>query len=300
MRRKWPFRWIVRILLGFVVVAIMAALFILAWDMVPDDADIEAQFGQSDDHLNIDTLHFSGAPRRYIRLERMESKQDLIIFVHGAPGGCTAFGGLLKDTSLSNKFDRIAYDRPGYGPYDREYPMPDIRFQSAMLERLVRTNLGAGRKAWLVSHSFGGPIASLACIALDSLVAGHIMISPVLSPHSERIFWYAGIPVTIPFKWFSSSSWKTAAMEKMVHRKATYSLVDQWIRVATPTLVIHGTRDRLAPVENVAFCRAHFDPDILTVVTWEDASHFIPWTRKDDIADQIMKFIERVDSAETH
>lgn len=288
-----PRSWHKRLKIFAVVLLVVTATLMvvaLSWDMTASDSKIKEDFQQAGLHVSIGFYIWQEIPRRYIELPASDSASALLVFVHGAPGGCNAFSGMMKDDRLNRRFDMLSYDRPGYGPNDRE-AFADIQQQSEYLTELVRDRVKSNQKVILVSHSFGGPIAALSGMSLGGFDVRHVMLSPVISHLDEKLFWYSGMPLWPPFSWFSSAPWKAAAVEKLSHKDEIEKLASLWSQVETQTLHIHGSRDWLAPVANVEFCQSRFDARYYRSEIWPDASHFIPWTRIDDIVQRILSLI---------
>jgi non-heme chloroperoxidase len=83
---------------------------------------------------------------------------------------------------------------------------------------------------------------------------------------------------------------------------ATYACVDTWLtdfradlpKIDVPTLVVHGTSDRILPFEATAK-RLHDEALIsdLTFVTVEGGPHNIAWTHPDEVNAALMEFLGR-------
>jgi non-heme chloroperoxidase len=83
---------------------------------------------------------------------------------------------------------------------------------------------------------------------------------------------------------------------------ATYACVDTWLtdfradlpKIDVPTLVVHGTADRILPFEATAK-RLHDEALIsdLTFVTVEGGPHNIAWTHPDEVNAALMEFLGR-------
>ena len=81
---------------------------------------------------------------------------------------------------------------------------------------------------------------------------------------------------------------------------ATYACVDTWLtdfrgdlpKIDVPTLVVHGTADRILPFEATA---ARLQEEALiadvTVVPVQDGPHNIGWTHPDDVNAALLKFL---------
>lgn len=219
-----------------------------------------------------------------------QTKNQTVIFIHGAPGSGDAFYEYLKDTSLLKKSRLITYDRPGYGYSGFGRAMTGIEEQSEILADLI-TRYDV-RHVILVGHSYGAPIAVYATLLSDRIDAV-IMLAPAIDPEHEKYFWIGNLVRWKLTRWLVPRSWRVSADEKYTHEAELIKLKDRWKEVAVPVLCLQGNKDRLVPYENLAFCKKHFDPQYFTGITLEEEDHFIPWTRKELVIEEIMKFLKK-------
>jgi non-heme chloroperoxidase len=81
---------------------------------------------------------------------------------------------------------------------------------------------------------------------------------------------------------------------------ATHACVSTWLtdfrddlpRIDVPTLVVHGTEDRILPYESTASRLPGLIKD-LTLVTVEGGPHNIGWTHADEVNQAILEFLAR-------
>lgn len=60
-------------------------------------------------------------------------------------------------------------------------------------------------------------------------------------------------------------------------------------RITIPVIIVHGTKDRLVPYDNVAFMEQMMTNARLEIVTLEDRNHFLPWNSRDVVDEAIQK-----------
>ena len=198
--------------------------------------------------------------------------------LHGAPGSSGDYAGYWDIDMLMENFELLSADRPGYSPIMEPPKDYHIREQADILLSLIES-LREQRRIAIISHSYGGPVASLIAGELDSLCLGHIMVAPVIDPYSEKVFWYSSIPLLWPFSITSTQDWKQAAIEKTKHKEYLMDVMPYWTQINSPTIHIHGSKDWLAPPANVDFCRAHFKEHLYKAIMLEGESHFILWNK---------------------
>src|SRR5450432_3439573 len=90
-----------------------------------------------------------------------------LLIIHGAPGAWYGSRNLLSDTMVTNRFQVISVDRPGYDKstfINSRRPVTRIDIQAAAIYEAMRLN-HSHRKGIVMGSSYGGPIA--ARIAID-------------------------------------------------------------------------------------------------------------------------------------
>lgn len=225
---------------------------------------------------------------RYVHIPNASESAPVLLTLHGAPGSCSDFSSYWAKDAITKKFEVISIDRPGYGgSSDPEINM-EIEEQANCIVGLL-TYVANEKKVVIFSHSYGGPIGAKIAVQLDTSCLGHVMVAPVIDPISEKVFWYSPIPIILPFSWFSSSDWKSAAREKKTHIDQLKALTPSWQSINSKTIHIHGTSDWLAPIDNISFCKAHFNNAFYEPIIIEEGSHFILW--ESDIQKMIVEHL---------
>lgn len=225
-----------------------------------------------------------------VRIISTDNKKDLsILFIHGAPGSADTFYEFLKDTTLLQKATLITYDRPGYGYSNFGNAMPSLEKQ-AMVVNEISAFMGL-KNVILVGHSYGGPIAAHAALLTDKL-HGLVLLSPAINPDSEKYSWTGKLSEWKITRWIIPPAFVVGADEKRTYGEQLIALKDKWKAIKTPTLIIHGKKDILAPFENMQFVKTHFPDSILKTIALPDENHFIPWTKKQLIVNEIIELVE--------
>lgn len=76
-----------------------------------------------------------------------------IVFIHGAPGGSHNFLSYHKDKRLTDKYNILSYDRPGYGYKDHIKAITSLTIQASILNEMIDSL--RIEEMCLFSHSFG-------------------------------------------------------------------------------------------------------------------------------------------------
>ncbi len=183
-----------------------------------------------------------------------------VVLVHGIGMGQLYFG--LLRTELSKSFDVVALDLPGFGRSprpERSLSMPELADLLAdALRALVPT------PCIPVGHSMGAQLVAELAVRHPELVDRLVLISPTVNP-AERSAWQQGLRLLQdlsndpPFVALigarlylqAGPRWYLQKLRTMLE----HDLRPLLPRIAQPTLVIRGARDRVAPaawVEEVA------------------------------------------------
>lgn len=251
---------------------------------------LEKEFSKTNHDINISYHDFNGQQMRYLHYDQKESLPTLI-FVHGAPGSSSSFLPYLKDSSLNNDFNIVVIDRPGYGysDYGTYYP---IATQADWLTNFVEKQF-SNTSVFLIGHSFGGPVVSHAAQRLDNKIKGTIMIAPALDPENEKYFFGGKLAYHKPTRWLFSKAWQVSADEKYQHAAELKELEHLLGQIKTPVLHIHGTNDKIAPYVNLSYSQTHFNPDFISIYSWDNQGHLIPFKEQEKTIEIIRNFVAK-------
>jgi pimeloyl-ACP methyl ester carboxylesterase len=230
------------------------------------------------------TLDVDGHPLRYAAVGLTSA--PLVLLVHGSPGGWEAWAGLLMDPGLSSTARVLAPDRPGFGGSEPGVPLPSLRAQAARLAALLRAE-GHGRKAVVLGHSLGGPIAVRLAMDDPDLVSSLILVAPSVDPAQEEEKWYQ-----VPASWgwlrpLVPSALDVCNQEILPLKGELEAMLPLWAKLQAPVDLIQGLDDPLVPPANADFIEAHVPASRLRVLRIPGMDHFVPWRRPDLLLDAI-------------
>ena len=123
-------------------------------------------------------IHFVKTPKR---------KDSVLIFVHGSPGSWNAFIDYFKNTRLTDAFDIIAVDRPGFGASDYGWPEVSLKNQVEYIKDAVG---GLYNYQIWIGHSLGGPVVARMAMDFPNEVEGLVLLAPSIDPELEKKEWY--------------------------------------------------------------------------------------------------------------
>ena len=276
-------------LLALVSVVIISQIFSSCMQFRTSNKKIYESFAATKNKLKIDTFDTLGYNIRYSEVFNSQERPT-VIFIHGAPGSMSDLMQFMKNENLASKANLVSVDRPGYGYSNFGKQLTSIEKQAAILGFLIRKYQNK-QKIILVGHSYGGPIAARLAAQYPNEIKGLVMAAPVLDPKNEKIFWFTHIAHWGGFRWMLPTSLCVASFEKVNHAKELELLMPYWEKITTPTTIIHGEQDGLAPFVNVAFCKKVVTNAPLETITKKDMGHLIPWKNPQLIYDAVYKYL---------
>ncbi len=243
--------------------------------MAPTTAELEKSF--ADQHLSAQVREFEyeGSTFRYLYRKSLNKPVPLLCFVMGAPMSLNDFQFTIRDSAIHTRYDVIVPERPGYGRDPRDTAMIDIAKQADFITRLILSVKDSNQPVVLESHSYGGAIAAVVSYTLDTICKAHVMLAPVIDPDHEKIFFVSPLPIQFPLKYIIDKQMKTASHEKMNHAAELKKIASVFKQIHSPIYHYHGTKDMLAPSENIEFVTKAFDPKYLHQTIIPDEGHFM-------------------------
>jgi pimeloyl-ACP methyl ester carboxylesterase len=150
------------------------------------------------------------------------------------------------------------------------------------------------RRYFLAGHSYGAPVLLQTAIRHPQKVAGISMIAGSISPEMEpeSAAWRKWID--LPFlRDILPISMRVSNEELMSLRQDLVMIEDDWDRLDIPVSIIHGTKDVLVPFENLNYAKNKLtNADTIFEKVFEGESHFILWTHKQQIVEELVKLID--------
>lgn len=211
----------------------------------------------------------------------------VVLLVHGSPGSGHNFDDLTADPALET-MRVLTIDRPGFGAS----PGPvDPTLEGQVRALLAVLDAAGVERAVAVGHSLGGSIVARLALDAPHRVVGLVLVAAPLDPAHERLRWYNKVA---DWRWVRAllpTALRRSNDEMLPLRSELEAMVPLWPGLAVPTVVVHGERDRLVPVDHAGF-PAHLAP-AAPVETQRVAGlgHLVPWKRPDLIRDAILRLI---------
>jgi len=212
-----------------------------------------------------------------------------VLFVHGSPGGWDNWLDVVTAPELGARVRSIAYDRPGFGGSADIGVLRRLPDQAAVAARVL-AGLGDG-PAVVVGHSYGAPVAVQLALDRPELVAALVLVAGAVDPELETIRWYQALPRWRATRWLVPSDLARANDEQLPLAEELRHQRSRLDELELPVWAIHGERDPLVPVANLAYLQVHLPPDALHLRRVADLNHFIPWRRPDLIVAAVLEAV---------
>lgn len=229
---------------------------------------------------------------RYIAAKEYNSALPSVVFLHGSPGSSQDFYDYLQDSTLNSKANLIVVDRLGYGYSDFGNAETSIRAQANSVNRLIETI--SSEKIILVGWSFGGPIAAKMAVQntdIDAL----LLLAPAVDPKNEKHFALGYLAKWKLTRWFVPKAFQVAEQEKLAHAAELEQMKNDWPKLKIPVIHMHGDKDNLVPIENLAFSKKVISQNYLTPIVVENGGHLLPWKNYELVQQHILNLVSSFD-----
>ncbi len=184
-----------------------------------------------------------------------DSLKPLLLIIHGSPGAWYSSMKLLDDPGLQKNFRIISVDRLGYGKSDYGVSEPSIQQHVNYIEKIVHQYNNNDGKIYIIGSSYGAPIAASFAMQHPDLVQELYLISPVIDPSKEKMFWFSYVAKLAPVSMLIPEYLNVASDEKFAHRGQLRKLESHWDEIACKTYVFMGEKDHLASLDNLDFAK---------------------------------------------
>jgi pimeloyl-ACP methyl ester carboxylesterase len=210
--------------------------------------------------------HYAGRPAKpelkYLRYKNYyihhavvgDSSKPLLLIVHGAPGAWYSSMLLLDNPDLQKNFHMVSVDRIGFGKSNYGVSEPSLQMHVKYLEKIVK-KYNKGGKIYIMGSSYGAPIAASFAMQHSDLVEELYLVSPVIDPSTEKVFWFSYIGKLGLVANFLPEYLNVAGDEKFAHRRQLKRLRAHWSEITCKTYVFMGKKDWMADLANLDFAR---------------------------------------------
>ncbi|MFH0833802.1 MAG: alpha/beta hydrolase [Patescibacteria group bacterium] len=249
----------------------------------------------------------------YFRRNEWRADRPTLVFVHGLSGSSSAWK--QYEEKFSDQFNLLTFDLRGHG-FSRKFPQQEDytiqKFADDLYELFLELKI---ENAILISHSFGNFVALEFLVQHQNLVKKAIFLSPryvVRTEGVERII----RPLTALGRFFpkarphgqidysrfpNSGDWNLPRMIADTHNTSVrvflfclrnsfdFDREDFLPALKIPTLIIHGRKDTIFPVENSQNMAAKIPHAKLQIL--ENTDHIIVLNNFPEVSAAIADFV---------
>ncbi|MEO8505331.1 MAG: alpha/beta hydrolase [Acidobacteriota bacterium] len=217
-----------------------------------------------------------------------------VLLVHGSPGSWEDALNTLSDPQLETRAHLISVDRPGFGNSGAGQLETSLERQAAMLLGVLAQS-APGRKAIVVGHSLGGPIAARMAMDGAQQVAGLVLVAASIDPGLERTTWYQKAARWPIVRWIVPNILALANDEIRPLHGELEKMMPLWASIHVPVIVIQGDTDGLVPKANADFAEHMLTGAQVDMMRVPKQGHMIPWERPELIRQAILDLLDKTE-----
>ena len=249
------------------------------------DPEVEAYFRRQNIRVNIHYDSIGEHNVRSIETFLQDNSGPLIVFIHGAGSDGMKFRKLMSDTSLLARARLVTVDRPGYGASTPGLPLPGIRDQACVVERVLSRY--SFTSCLVVAHSYGCAIAATFVAEHPELNLRLIMLAPAIDPELEKVYFISKMAMKESVNWLLPEKTRVAGAENRVHRSELQNILSVWKELKVPVCHIHGLQDRVIPYQNIYFSQKSIGSEYLQMELWPHIGHYLVILRRKQVTEKI-------------
>jgi pimeloyl-ACP methyl ester carboxylesterase len=214
----------------------------------------------------------------------------VVLFIHGAPSSLSFFNGFFKDTTLLDRAQLVAVDRPGYGYSDFGRVETSVIRQAQFLQPLIDRYKKASHLI-IVGSSYGGSVSARLAMNNPSRVDHVVFVSSALGPGLERTYPISYLVDQPLLHWGIPPLLRLANDEKLAHYQALQAILPDWPRVRANITMLHGQRDELVYPTNVLFAKRHLTNAPIKQFLLPESRHDIVINKREYIAEILLDIL---------
>lgn len=273
---------------------LVISVIVLAWVVIApgcmtfrlSDETARKQFLQKGLELTAASIHVNGREIHYamVGLDSLPT----ILFVHGSPSAWNSFSNYMKDPALLFHYRMVSVDRPGFGYSDFGDALP-LGEQSLCLLPLLQ-HIRNGKPVYLVGHSLGGPLVVKMAADAPTEIAGIMLLAGSVDPALEPKENWRYMAGKFPFKHLMPGAFRPSNTELLYFKKDVVALAADFPKVTCAVYLLHGDQDSWVPAGNVDYAKKMLThASMVEAQIFPGGNHFIPWTKKKEIVDWIIR-----------
>lgn len=225
----------------------------------------------------------------FYRVVNPDKNLPPLVLIHGSPGDLYNYRYFLTNPQLQDKYKIISIDRPGFGHSGNGKPERSLVKQAQAVKKVLDAE-SAGQPAVVLGHSYGGSVAARLAMDYPQQVSGLILAAAAVDPQLERNKWFQ-YPANVFFvRWVLPNALDVANQEICALKEELQEMAPLWNRITAPTLIVHGGKDELVPVENAHYAQQKITNAPVSMAIAPEGNHFVIWNRATEIITYLLTF----------
>lgn len=215
-----------------------------------------------------------------------------LVFIHGSPGSLMHYMRYLYDTDLRKKFRMVSIDRPGFG-YSNFGKAMHLADQCKIILPVLES-LKKETPMFVMGHSMGGPIVVKLAAENPGLFQTIVIAAGAIDPDLEKKETWRLILKNRPLFWLMPGAFAPSNTELLYLKKDLVLLKDDFEKVTSNVVFIHGDADSWVPVENIDYGKTLLvNAKSISVNIVKGAGHQIPWKQSEAFKQILLSLVEK-------
>lgn len=223
-----------------------------------------------------------------------------ILLIHGFAGGIYDYGDLVNDLQIYRNFDIFTFTLPGHDKLKIHNVTKDdwIKKGEEQIDKIINNGY---KSIYIIGHSMGGIIASHLASKYKE-VKKLVLAAPAfkyLSFKDDKIDIVESIKkvpklfIDYDYDTVISRILKVPILTIKEFMNLAKDHTDDIKNIKIPTLILHGTKDELVPIESVDYVYNNIGSNSVTLIEIENTTHdlFISNDRYKEIKKIILDFL---------
>jgi pimeloyl-ACP methyl ester carboxylesterase len=151
-----------------------------------------------------------------------------------------------------------------------------------------------GKPLYLIGHSLACPLQIKIAASFPDSIAGIMLIAGSVDPALEPEENWRKILEVFPLRYFIPGAFRPSNTELIFFKKDVVDLVRDFPNVRCDVWLVHGDKDTWVPPGNSDYAKQKLvNASKIEMHILSGGDHFIPWTRRKEIVELILKMGSR-------
>ena len=228
-------------------------------------------------NLSIEEHHYPVEGGEVYAVQIGDKSLPTLLLIHGSPGDWTTWKELIVSTNLTDGYQLIIPDRPGY-----QYSTVKGGSLSTQSNAMTIIMKEYCKPCGVVGHSFGGALALQLAVDYPEKVTAVVSLSGTIAAPFQTPQWYNYWGSNQWIQQLLSNSFLVSNREMMSLSKDLLAIESKLKELDQPILLLQGGKDVLVNPASPFYLLDQLNQVHLKYYdTWD---HFIIWTEMEEVA----------------